>query len=411
MATFLFQAKMANGKMVKGEVDANSETEAKVKIRSQRMIPLKVVLKTTVNQREKAAPKGGLFSKMQETVKPKELQVFTRQFAVLIGAGVPIVQSLDAMIGGGRSTALNNAIRGLLDDVERGRRLADGMKKYPLVFDRMYVNLVKAGEEGGVLEVVLNRLAEYVEKSVKLKSKIVGAMWYPAAIVVVAAIVITAILVFVIPQFVEMFEQMGQELPALTQWVINASEWIQEYWFVMIGIIVAIPTGVKLYYATPDGRRVIDRILIESPIFGQLVQKGSIARFSRTLGTLIAAGVRIIDSLDIAAATAGNYCVEQVLKEAKDSISKGRTMSEPLKKSKDIPDMVGQMISIGEQTGNMDTMLGKIADFYEDEVETAAAAMTTVIEPILMVFLGGIIAVLVIAMYLPIFNLAGAVGG
>ena len=411
MAVYLFQAKAPNGKFVKGEVNASNEAEARVKIRAQQLMPLKLVPKSggaAIQSKKTTTQKVGLFA---DKVKPKELQVFTRQFAVLVGAGVPIVQSIEAMIGPGRSPMLNATLKNILQEVERGKRLFEAMKNHPAAFDRMYVNLVQAGEEGGVLDEVLNRLAIYIEKSVKLKGKIVGALWYPAAIIVVAFIVIAAILVFVIPSFKDLFAESGKELPWLTQFVITLSEGFQEYWYLILGFCFMVPISIKAYYNTPEGRKNIDSLLIEVPVFGPLIQKGAVARFSRTLSTLLAAGVRIIDSLEISASTAGNYVIEHALLKAKDSISRGRTITEPIQNEKFIPDMVGQMIGVGEQTGNLDQMLGKIADFYEDEVENAAETMTSLIEPLLMVVLGGIIAVLVIAMYLPIFGLADAVGG
>ncbi|MCB0342326.1 MAG: type II secretion system F family protein [Pseudobdellovibrionaceae bacterium] len=407
MASFLFQAKAANGKFVKGEVVAANEAEAKVKIRAQKLVPLKIIPKGTAvgisaASRKKTGGKG---------VTPKELQVFTRQFAVLISAGVPVVQSLEAMIGPGRTPAMNSALKDILGEVEKGRRLADALTLHPKIFDRMYVNLVRAGEEGGVLDTILNRLATYIEKSVKIRGKVKGAMMYPAVIIVVAIIVIGAILTFVIPNFVQMFQSSGGELPALTQMVIDLSDNFRSNWYLYLAVMIAIPIALKQYYQTEDGRKTLDKVLIDMPIMGALVQKGAIARFSRTLATMLRAGVRIIDSLDIAASTAKNYVIESTILGAKESISSGRTVAEPLRKSKYIPDMVAQMIFIGEQTGNMDQMLEKVADFYEDEVEATADAMTSLIEPLMMVVLGGIIAVLVLAMYLPIFKLAGAAGG
>ncbi|MBX7231405.1 MAG: type II secretion system F family protein [Bdellovibrionales bacterium] len=405
MGLYEFQAKTSDGKTVRGELEASNETEARVKLRAQKLVPLHVVTKGNF-KKQSIALKG---SRLR--VNPKELQIFTRQFAVLVGSGVPIMQSLEAMATGGRGQKMIQALRGVLDSVGRGRPLAEAMGEYPLTFDRLYINLVKAGEEGGVLEVVLNRLAEYIEKSVKMKGKIMGALWYPAAIIIVAILVISGIMVFVIPNFVKMFSQSGQQIPALTQLVINASHFTKQYWWAMLGGVIGSFFLLRTYYETSDGRKVLDRIFIEVPVFGTLIQKGSIARVSRTLATLLGAGVRIMDALEIAGATAGNYVIEKALLEARGVVAKGKTLAEPLQKVKYFPSMVTQMISIGEQTGNIDTMLSKVADFYEDEVEAAAEAMTSLIEPLLMVFLGGIIAVIVIAMYLPIFNLAGAVGG
>ncbi len=412
MAAFLFQAKTVEGKIVKGEVEASSENDARVKIRSQKLVLIKIAPKTMggatsitkMTSKKKGFTIGG-------GIAGKELQVFTRQFATLIGSGVPIVQSLEAMIGPGRSPPLNKALKAILEEVGKGRRLAECMKEHSIIFDNMYVNLVHAGEEGGVLDTVLNRLAVYIEKSVKLKGKIVGALFYPAAVLVVSFIIITGILVFVIPTFVKMFKEGGQKLPWLTTQVMAASDLFVHRWYVIVGIAIATPILVKNYYATEDGRKTIDSFMLKLPLFGDLIRKGSVARFSRTLSTMLGAGVRIVEALDIAGATTKNWVIEQVLLAAKESITKGKTLSEPLRASPQIPPMVSQMISVGEQTGNLDTMLDKVANFYEDEVETAAGALTSMIEPIMMIFLGGIIAVLVVAMYLPIFEMAGSTGG
>lgn len=410
MSSFLFHAKTQDGKLVKGEVQAKDVNEARIKIRAQKLVPVRVNPKSAEGE-TKIKKSGGLSFSFGGSVSPKELQVFTRQFAVLIGSGVPVVQSIEAMIGPGRSPELNKALNTILEEVSKGKRLADCMREHPKIFDNMYVNLVHAGEEGGVLDTILNRLAVYIEKSVKLRGKIKGAMFYPAAVIVVAIIVVSAIMIFVIPSFVQMFKDSGMELPWLTLKVMDASDFLVKRWYVVFGIIIAIPILLKNYYATEDGRKTLDQIMIKIPLFGDLIIKGSVARFSRTLSTMLSAGVRIIEALDIAASTAKNYVIETVLIQAKDSISKGRTLTEPLRASKVIPHMVSQMISVGEQTGNLDQMLDKVANFYEDEVETAAGALTSMLEPILMIVLGGIIAILVVAMYLPIFGMAGAVGG
>jgi type IV pilus assembly protein PilC len=403
MAVFDFQAKADDGRVVKGELDASNEFEARVRLRAQRLTPLRIEAK-----KAKGESKG--FSFGGSGVSLKDLQVFTRQFAVLVGAGVPIVQSLDAMSRGARSAGMTEVLKSVTAEVERGRRLAEAMGTKPAVFDRLYINLIRAGEEGGVLESVLNRLAEYIETSVKLRGKVKGALFYPAAIVVVAIIVVTFILIFVVPKMAAMFKSSGQQLPMLTLWVIGASDGIVHYWYLIAALLVGVPIFLKMYYDTDDGRKVIDAIMIEVPVFGDLIKKAAIARFSRTLSTLLTSGVRIIDALEIAAATTGNYVIERSLMEAKDAVSKGKTLAEPLQKIPYFPNMVTQMISIGEQTGNIDAMLSKIADFYEDEVENATDAMTSLMEPILMVVLGGIIAVIVVAMYLPIFNMANTVG-
>lgn len=406
MAIFEFQAKTDDGRVVKGELEARNEAEARIRMRAQRLTPLRI------DPKKAGGGQGFDLSKIlafNDSVSLKDLQVFTRQFAVLVGAGVPIVQSLEAMSRGARSVAMTNVLRSVCQDVERGRRLAEALGAKPAVFDRLYVNLVRAGEEGGVLETVLNRLAEYIETSVKLRGKVKGALFYPAAIIAVAIIVISFIMVFVVPKMSAMFTQSGQTLPALTQWVINASNFFQHYWYIIVASLVAIPLALKMYHDTDDGRKVLDGVFIEIPVFGDLIKKSAIARFSRTLSTLLASGVRIIDALDISSATTGNWMIEKALLDTKEAVSRGKTLAEPLGKIPYFPSMVTQMISIGEQTGNIDQMLSKVADFYEDEVENATDAMTSLLEPILMVVLGGVIAIIVVAMYLPIFNMANTV--
>ena len=400
MAKFQFQAKDLNGQNISGEIDADDETQVR---RAQKLNPVRV-------QSLKKGSGGGGFA-LSKSVKPKDLQVFTRQFSVLIQSGVPIVQSLEALARGANSAMLANGIIKVRNDVERGRKLADAMALQPQIFDRMYVNLVRAGEEGGVLDTILNRLAEYIERMVKLRGKITGALWYPAAVVGIAILVITVIMVFVIPRLSKIFTQAGQELPALTQFVINISQWMTHYWYLYTGIIIVLPVFLKAYYQSPEGRETIDNIMIKTPLFGELIQKASIARMARTLSTLLTAGVRILDALDIASGTAGNVAIEKVILSAKEYISRGKTLAEPLSKSPLMPNMVVQMIAVGEQTGNVDQMLARLADFYESEVEVVAETLTSLIEPLLLVFLGGIVAVVVIAMYLPIFNIASTAGG
>jgi type IV pilus assembly protein PilC len=407
LPVFEFQAKTDDGKVVRGELNAANESEARIRMRAQRLTPLRIDLKKS------AAAAGGFdlkkFQLFGDSVTQKDLQVFTRQFAVLVGAGVPIVQSLEAMARGARSPGMSKILGSVVSDVERGRRLAEALSARPVVFDRLYVNLVKAGEEGGVLETVLNRLAEYIETSVKLKAKVKGALFYPVAVIVVAFIVVAFIMVFVVPKMSKMFLQSGQELPALTVWVINCSNFFQHYWYIIIATVVGVPMAIKMYYDTDDGRKILDAIFIEIPVFGDLIKKSAIARFSRTLSTLLSSGVRIIDALEISSATTGNWMIEKAILETKDAVSRGKTLAEPLTKISYFPNMVTQMISIGEQTGNIDQMLSKVADFYEDEVENATDAMTSLLEPLLMVVLGAIVAVIVVAMYLPIFNMANTV--
>lgn len=406
MATYEFQAKAEDGRIVKGELQASNEAEARIRMRAQRLTPIKIEMRG--GQGSFDFRKLALFA---DSVSMKDLQVFTRQFAVLVSAGVPIVQSLEAMSRGARSVGMANILTGVCRDVERGRRLADALSQRPSVFDRLYVNLVRAGEEGGVLEAVLNRLATYIESSVKLRGKVKSALVYPVVIVLVAFAVIAFIMIFVVPKMSQMFTQSGQQLPTLTLFVINCSNFFQHYWYIVIATAVAVPLALKMYYDTPDGRKVLDAIAIEIPVFGDLIKKSAIARFSRTLSTLLSSGVRIIDALEISSATTGNWMVEKAILDTKDAVSRGKTLAEPLMKIPYFPTMVTQMISIGEQTGNIDQMLSKVADFYEDEVEIATDTMTSLLEPMLMVVLGVIIAVIVVAMYLPIFNMANTIQG
>lgn len=403
MAVYEFQAKTEDGRIVKGELQASNESEARIRMRAQRLTPIRIDAKAGSSMDFR---KMALFG---DSISLKDLQVFTRQFAVLVSAGVPIVQSLEAMSRGARSVGMSNVLQGVCQDVERGRRLADALAQRPATFDRLYVNLVRAGEEGGVLEAVLNRLATYIESSVKMRGKVKSALVYPIVIVLVAIGVIAFIMIFVVPKMSQMFVQSGQELPGLTVMVINASNFFQHYWYMVLATLIAIPVFGKMYYETADGRKVMDAIFIEVPVFGDLIKKSAIARFSRTLSTLLSSGVRIIDALEISSGTTGNWMIEKAILETKDAVSRGKTLAEPLMKVPYFPNMVTQMISIGEQTGNMDQMLSKVADFYEDEVDNATDAMTALLEPMLMVVLGLIIAVIVVAMYLPIFNMANTV--
>ncbi len=403
MASFVFEAKSMTGKSLKGEIEASNEAEARVKLRAQKLIPVKV---TSKEERAALSKSYGV-----KKVKAKDLQILTRQFSTLLGAGIPVVQSLEVLAKGSKNVSLANTLQEVVNLIGSGKRLGDALAQYPLVFDTFYVNMVKAGEEGGVLDIVLDRLAEYIEKNVKLTGKIKGAMIYPAAIIVVAFLVIAAIMIFVIPNFEELFASMNQELPALTQYVVDASRFFVSYWYIIFGGAGFAIFLLRNYYRTPDGKNTVDAILIDVPLIGDVIQKGAIAKFSRTLSTLVAAGVGIMESMDIAARVAGNIVLEQAFFRAKDAISQGKSMTVPLSKEKYVPSMVTQMVGVGEQTGALDTMLSKIADFYEDEVDASVGALTAAMEPLLMVVLGGIIAVLVIAMYLPIFNMAGAMAG
>ncbi|MBY0316139.1 MAG: type II secretion system F family protein [Bdellovibrionales bacterium] len=405
MALFRYQARSISGSAVEGQIEANNETEARVKIRANKLIPIKV-------EAGGGGAVGGRktqfsFSTASKKVKSKELQVFTRQLAVLIAAGVPIVPSLDALSKGSKSPALKNAILKVTEDISAGKKMGEAFGKQPHIFDKFYVNMIVAGEEGGVLEIVLRRLADYIEKLVKIQAKIKGALVYPIAILVISMVVVGGLLVFVIPKFAELFTSSGMKLPALTQFVMNMSEFLQSYWWMILIGIGTVIFAVKQYYNTTTGKETIDILLVKVPVFGDLIVKGGLAKFTRTLSTLLTAGVPIMDAMDIAGQVSGNTVLERAIFRARDSIASGKSIAVPFAQEKIIPTLVVQMMAVGEQTGGLDEMLSKVADFFEDEVDGTVAAMTSLMEPVLIVVLGGIVAFLVLAMYLPIFQMAG----
>lgn len=405
MAKFTYQAKAAGGKDVTGEIEARSEAEARLKLRSQRLVPLKVV-----SSEAKKAAGGTSRALAGKGISSKELQIFTRQLATLLGSGIPILQAIDALSGGSRNPVLNNALKMVSNDISRGQRFGDSLAAHPRIFDKFYVNMVRAGEESGNIDSILQRLASYIEKSVKIQGKVKGAMIYPTVIIFVAIGVVSGLMIFVIPKFEGLFAQNKGELPALTKIVVMISRFFISYWYLIFAGLAGAVVGIVSYYRTPAGKEQFDKLLIKAPLFGDLLQKAGVAKFSRTMSTLLGSGVGIMEALDIAGRVSGNFVIEQTITRAKESITEGKSLTIPFAKEKYIPQMVVQMIGVGEQTGSLDQMLGKIADFYEDEVDVAVGALTSVIEPLLMVVLGGIIAFIVIAMYLPIFNLASGMG-
>ncbi|MBS1970551.1 MAG: type II secretion system F family protein [Bdellovibrionales bacterium] len=407
MARYSYTAKNMAGQTLNGELEAANENEARVRLRAQQLIPLRIARNGGGARPGVKKSGGGLFA---PKVKTKDLQIFTRQFSTLINAGIPVVDALKILSEGLRPGLLRDASSKVKSSIENGKRLADAMAGTQGVFDKLYVNMIQAGEEAGILDSILNRLAIYMEKSEKIKGQVKGAMVYPAVILVVAGIVISGILVFIIPKFNEFYSSAGKAPPALTQMVVNLSNSLVQKWYMYIGSAIAIPYAIMYYLDTPEGKQNFDAFVLKVPVVGEVALKSAIARLSRTLSTLLSSGVGLIDAIEIAARTSGNGVIEGILIKSKDSVVQGRSFSAPLAKEKVIPEMVVQMIAIGEQSGTMDVMLGKIADFYEDEVETSVKAMTSLIEPLMMVFLGGIIAVLVIAMYLPIFNMGDIVG-
>jgi type IV pilus assembly protein PilC len=348
---------------------------------------------------------------LKPKIKLKDLVVFTRQFATMIDAGLPLVQCLDILSSQQDNPTFKEVLLKVKEDVESGSTFAEALAKHPKAFNELYVNLVAAGEVGGILDTILSRLATYIEKAQKLRKQVKSAMTYPATIVGIALVVIAVILIFVIPAFEKMFQDFGGALPLPTQIVIKLSNFIQDYFLLIIVAIFILIFAFKKIYNSQKGRELFDNWALKLPIFGILIRKVAVAKFARTMSTMISSGVPILDGLEIVRKTAGNKTVEKAIANVRQSISEGRTIAEPLKASGVFPPMVCQMIEVGEQAGALDTMLSKIADFYDDEVDESVNALTSMMEPLLMLFLGVTVGGLVIAMYLPIFKLAGTVGG
>src|SRR2546428_1424626 len=342
-------------------------------------------------------------------ISQKDLVIFTRQFATMIDAGLPLVQCLDILASQLDNLAFREVLTKVKVKVESGSTLADALGDHPKVFDTLYTQLVAAGEIGGILDTILNRLAAYIEKNEKLKSKVKGAMVYPSIVLTVAIGVTVVLLLFVTPTFEKMFKDFGGAMPAPTQIVIDLSKFLQNYIGYLVAFVIALVIAFRAWITWPRGREQWDAFVILTPIFGPLVRKVAVARFTRTLGTMISSGVPILDALELVAKTAGNAVVEKAIRYTRLKIAEGKTIVQPLSETKVFPPMVVQMIGVGEATGAMDQMLSKIADFYDDEVDAAVSALTTLIEPVMMVFLGGVVGGFLVAMYLPIFSIAGAV--
>lgn len=406
MATFQWQGVSSRGEMLTGEMEAPTRDAVLVRLRSQRIqpIPAKIREKGKGFSREITIPGFG------ESIKSRDIVIFTRQLATMIDAGLPIVQCLDILAAQSPSKKLRGVIRQIKEDVESGSTFTDALRKHRRLFDDLYVNMVAAGEVAGILDTILHRLAGYMEKAQKLKSKIKGAMIYPATIMTVAVVVTAVLLIFVIPVFAELFSSFGQALPAPTQFTINLSNFAIAYFKYIALAVIAAVVFCRQFYRTEAGRLAFDHLFLQLPVFGDLIRKSAVARFTRTLSTLVSSGVPILDALAITARTAGNKVVERAVLATRVSISEGRTIAEPLTESKVFPPMVCQMISVGEQTGALDAMLQKIAEFYEDEVDNAVSNLTALMEPLVIVFLGVVIGGLVISMYLPIFKLGAVVG-
>jgi type IV pilus assembly protein PilC len=405
MATFLWEGKTAQGKVLRGEIEAPNLEAVFGVLRERRIRPIP----ERVREKGAGLEKEIKFPGLGDKVKPRDLSVFTRQFATMIDAGLPIVQCLSILSDQADNKALRKTVQAIRKDVEGGATLAEALRKHPKVFDDLYVNMVEAGEMGGVLNTILNRVALFIEKAAKLKKKVKGAMIYPTAIVSVAVIVVAVLLIFVIPVFAELYSSMGKALPAPTQITINISNWFVAYWYYMAFGLIASFVSITLYYKTENGRMNIDRLLLRLPIVGDLLRKVAVARFTQNMGILLSSGVPILDGLAITARTAGNKVIEKAIMDARVSISQGKTVADPLKESKIFPPMVCQMVAVGENTGALDNMLKKVAELYEEEVDDAVNNLTALMEPMIMVVLGVILGGLVISMYLPIFQLGSLV--
>ena len=403
MPVFIWKARTRQGAMKKGELEAATGELVMAQLKAQLLVPV------TVKKKPKDISEYLPF--LKPGITTRDLVIFTRQFATMIDAGLPLVQCLEILGDQQENPTFKAIIREIKADVEQGSTFAEALGKHPKAFDALFVNLVAAGEVGGILDTIMNRLAVYLEKADALARKVKGAMVYPVTVSVVAGGVVVLMLVKVIPTFEKMFADFGGTLPAPTQVVISISNWMQEW----IGLIltVAVVTVVGFFQArkrSPKFRRATDALALKLPVFGSLLRKVAVARFTRTLGTMIASGVPILDGLDIVSRTAGNMVVEEALQDVKAAISEGKTIAEPLSECDVFPAMVVQMIAVGEETGAMENMLGKIADFYDDEVDTAVDALTSLLEPVMMVGLGGTVGGLLVAMYLPIFKIAETVG-
>jgi type IV pilus assembly protein PilC len=405
MPNFSFVGRTRAGENVSGERAADTMDAAVAALRREQ------ILVTRINpMKEEAKPKVAKAPKAK-TVSAKNLAVFTRQFSVMIDAGLPLVQCLEILGTQEEDKNFSHVILSTRGDVESGMSLADAMKRHPKTFDALFTNMIAAGEAGGILDTILKRLATYIEKAAKLKDQVKSAMIYPVAIIVIAAVVVGVILWKVIPTFANLFAGLGAELPLPTRVVIGASNFIVRFGpFIVIGIGAAA-YAVKAYYATPNGRRTLDAFMLKLPILGLLLRKIAVARFCRTLSTLLASGVSILEALEITARTSGNAIIEEAILTTRKSIERGETIAQPLKETAVFPPMVVQMIGVGEATGALDTMLGKIADFYEEEVDTAVAGLLTLLEPVMIALLGGIVGGIVIAMYMPIFSLISKLTG
>jgi type IV pilus assembly protein PilC len=397
MATFTYTARALNGQLKSATIEAKTRDEVVQQLRKQKLTVVKVDEQTKRKT-------GG-------SIKMRDIVIFTRQFATMINAGLPLVQALDILSKQSENPALKEVTRQVVFDVESGHTVADALRKHPKAFTDLYTNMVAAGEAGGILDTILLRLAVFLEKNDALVRKVKGAAIYPGVIMSVAVIAIGVLLLFVIPVFKEMFASVGMALPLPTRVVIMMSEFLQGYWYVVGGGLIGAGFLTKRYYATSNGKLAIDRMLLKFPILGDVLRKSAVSRFTRTLGTLISSGVSILEGLEITAKTAGNRVIQDAIMESRASIAGGESIAAPLQKSQVFPPMVISMIAVGEQTGGLDEMLSKIADFYDEEVDAAVSGLLSMMEPVMIVFLGVVVGGMVVSMYLPIFDMMNAVQG
>ncbi|MDY7093317.1 MAG: type II secretion system F family protein [Acidobacteriota bacterium] len=403
MASFTWKGRSRTGQLMEGVELADTKDAAVAALR-RRQIQV-----TSIKEKGREIPIMRRF-KSPFGIPQKRLAIFTRQFSVMLDAGLPLVQCLEILATQEENEAFAEMIAKVQSDIEQGSSLADAMRKHPKAFNDLYVNMVAAGEAGGILDIILQRLSSYIEKAVKLKSQVKSAMIYPVAVITIAIGVVWIILRFVIPVFAQLFAGVGSELPFLTKIVVDASNFVGNYSIYIFVILIALGVFINRFHKTYRGRRIIDNAMLRAPIIGMLLRKIAIARFCRTLATLTSSGVPILDGLEITARTSGNAIIEDAIMAVRKAVEEGKTVSEPLAQTKVFPAMVVQMINVGEQTGALDQMLSKIADFYEEEVDTAVAGLMKLIEPILIVVLGAIIGVIVTAMYLPLYSILTQIG-
>jgi type IV pilus assembly protein PilC len=397
MPSYSYTARAVNGDVRTATVTATNREEVVAQLRRQRLSVIRVDEEEKISKRRP----GG--------IKNRDVIVFTRQFATMINAGLPLVQSLDILSKQTENKTLSAVTRQVQRDVESGNTVADALRKHPKAFTDLYVNMVAAGEAGGILDTILLRLATFLEKNGNLVRRVKGAMIYPAVIMSVAGIAITVLLIFVIPVFQDMFASVGMGLPLPTRVVIGLSAFLRHYWWAVLGALTALAVSLQRYYKTPAGKLVIDRTVLHLPVLGDVLRKSAVSRFTRTLGTLLSSGVSILDGLEITAKTAGNRVIQDAVMEARASIAGGETIAVPLARSAVFPPMVISMIAVGESTGGLDDMLTKIADFYDEEVDAAVSGLLALLEPVMIVFLGVVVGGMVVAMYLPIFDMMNAV--